>query len=587
MSNWMLSSTAQEIIRGLRSSIDGPAYAGARVYRFVLANISDLADGQPFVPQQADGTALDLAALATALNSTDASSVSGALAVFDQAYGNTALDLTALKPAGGVSASAWQWFRGAVGVNGGSSALAGFVRFYSQAQYEGRFGEPFDAMAHFRASSLWIEATVADRILTAGHLDDVADISLIDAQGMSLHVFNGDDALQPYSPWAGTLIFQYLGVVDSFKSWLLSPGTVAQFGDMAGDFKSIPGTYDLIAAVAASQAVPQAVYQGLARQLDDIVSQVDLSREQTAQRLSDMRAAANQFFKDTYGDLLSTDIFAPGERLPLYDPSALLNSPAVQDRSVNYLIGSIYDDRGENALRGTDGSDVIHAGPGNDQVYGDDGNDLLDGGQGNDRLWGNAGDDAIAGGDGNDRLHGGAGNDRMRGDDGKDRLYGGAGNDVLWGGNGNDRLDGGRGNDVLVGGGGNDLLVGGAGSDTYWFDRASGRDEINERPCDRGIDEIRLGDGIGLADLAFSRHGADLVMTLRDSDARLTIDHWYGPQGRPIERLTFANGTSLIAVQADRLIQAMSAFGVGAPAALSATVTHPTTDTSLLGVGVA
>ena len=93
--------------------------------------------------------------------------------------------------------------------------------------------------------------------------------------------------------------------------------------------------------------------------------------------------------------------------------------------------------RGHDVILGTDGDDVIVAGPGNDVVHGDRGNDIICGGPGNDSLTGAKGQDSMFGGPGNDRLFGGVD---------PDVLHGGPGDfDVLWGGPGLDYLDGGHG----------------------------------------------------------------------------------------------------------------------------------------------
>ncbi len=75
---------------------------------------------------------------------------------------------------------------------------------------------------------------------------------------------------------------------------------------------------------------------------------------------------------------------------------------------------------------GSDHSDIITMGAGDNNVSGRDGNDIIEGGLGNDTL---------EGGDGNDTLYGGMGNDTLMGGDGFDRYIGGAGNDTFIGGN--------------------------------------------------------------------------------------------------------------------------------------------------------
>lgn len=72
---------------------------------------------------------------------------------------------------------------------------------------------------------------------------------------------------------------------------------------------------------------------------------------------------------------------------------------------------------------------------------------------------------ATEGSAGDDVLIGGAGRDLIFGQAGNDRLEGGKGNDLLHGGAGNDILLGGEGDDQLYGGAGDDVLIGGSGND--------------------------------------------------------------------------------------------------------------------------
>jgi len=92
--------------------------------------------------------------------------------------------------------------------------------------------------------------------------------------------------------------------------------------------------------------------------------------------------------------------------------------------------------------------------------------------------------DTLIGSDGTDFLLGGAGNDVIRGYDvgsgeidvrasyydTADFLFGGVGSDLLHAGAGNDVLSGGNGRDTLHGGLDVDYLLGGSGQDTFLFD---------------------------------------------------------------------------------------------------------------------
>jgi len=92
---------------------------------------------------------------------------------------------------------------------------------------------------------------------------------------------------------------------------------------------------------------------------------------------------------------------------------------------------------GHDLILGSDGKDVIVAGPGNDTVHGDAEDDIICGGPGNDSLFGARGADIIYGGPGDDWLFGAPD---------PDELYGGPGDfDVLWEGPGFGKVDGGPG----------------------------------------------------------------------------------------------------------------------------------------------
>jgi VCBS repeat-containing protein len=162
-------------------------------------------------------------------------------------------------------------------------------------------------------------------------------------------------------------------------------------------------------------------------------------------------------------------------------------------------MSTIIGTSGDDALEGTNSSDVIYSGSGDDTLSGESGSDRLsggsgddsmDGGSGSDTLSGGSGSDTLSGGSGSDLLSGGSGSDVLDGGSGSDDLYGGTGNDTLYGGSGNDDLEGGSGDDSLSGGSGNDDIEGGSGNDA--IDGGSGNDDIDGGS---GSDTISGGDG--------------------------------------------------------------------------------------------
>lgn len=87
---------------------------------------------------------------------------------------------------------------------------------------------------------------------------------------------------------------------------------------------------------------------------------------------------------------------------------------------------------------GSEFSNYINGGLGDDKLYGQGGDDFLIGSGGGDTLFGGLGDDILSGGEGNDKLDGGEGDDTLSGDEGNDTLDGGQGKDALNGGDGDD-----------------------------------------------------------------------------------------------------------------------------------------------------
>ena len=76
--------------------------------------------------------------------------------------------------------------------------------------------------------------------------------------------------------------------------------------------------------------------------------------------------------------------------------------------------GTPGNDRGDNAISGTEGDDVIHGLQGRDEIYGLGGNDIICGGSHRDWIWG---------GDGSDDIFGQGGHDEIRGEIGYDQYH--------------------------------------------------------------------------------------------------------------------------------------------------------------------
>ncbi len=85
------------------------------------------------------------------------------------------------------------------------------------------------------------------------------------------------------------------------------------------------------------------------------------------------------------------------------------------------------------------------------------------------------------------------------------------------------KLTGGNGNNTFFGGAGQDKIVSGSGNDLFAFNAGDGDDHIK---LGGGTDALSLGDGIKYEDLALSKHGNDLKLSLGNGDT-ITFDDWY------------------------------------------------------------
>lgn len=161
--------------------------------------------------------------------------------------------------------------------------------------------------------------------------------------------------------------------------------------------------------------------------------------------------------------------------------------------------------------------------------------------------------DIIYGMDGDDILKGGAGDDFLVGGSGNDTLYGGDGNDTLVGGVGDDSLEGGYGNDVYIyDGDGKDVV-----SDERWikiarqewylkgwwiFKKWDYRWVYQDQLVDGGLDTIIFDKNIHIKDILITQNNNDLVISLKETNNKLTIKNWYETEEKRVERFVFNDG---------------------------------------------
>ncbi|WP_269845034.1 calcium-binding protein, partial [Wohlfahrtiimonas populi] len=168
-------------------------------------------------------------------------------------------------------------------------------------------------------------------------------------------------------------------------------------------------------------------------------------------------------------------------------------------------------------------------------IIGDDIGKTYNGSEGSNTIYAGAGNDTISGGDGDDTLHGG---------DGNDIIDGGMGNDTLYGGNGDDTLYGGYGNDTFIGGKGDDLLVGGRGNKTYIFAKGDGNDTINnfdtQNTVSDDIDVIKFTD-VKSDEVSYRGENYDLIIEYGNDDS-IRIQGFFISGWEKIDEIHFADG---------------------------------------------
>lgn len=223
-----------------------------------------------------------------------------------------------------------------------------------------------------------------------------------------------------------------------------------------------------------------------------------------------------------FGMNLSIGVRGSVDQIEIYD---WFDNPDARVAGLEFSDGTLLD---ANALEAM--AETALATPGDDRIGGSNADDVLDGLAGNDEIYGNDGDDVIAGSDGDDWMDGGSGIDILRGGFGYDQLRSEDGAGVLDGGADGDDLYDAFGSQFIAGGQGDDYAsVYGAGS-IVAFNPGDGADTVY------AVTDLTLslGGGIGIADLALSADGDDLILAVGASDSiRLTRQYEAEPRAWP------------------------------------------------------
>lgn len=395
----------------------------------------------------------------------------------------------------GVDSAAWVFLNGVdkVNANDTSSGFNIFIREYSKAQYELRYGETSETTLNQyvqNASNAIARSIVLDVLGIENDnetpvppfiIPSASDIAQQDAQGAAATMFAiGGNNAEQISGWAGNPLFLLLGVDEPYKFNILHETGGTPSGE----------TYDILAMLVAMRAAAIEVgffdsgiifsEQTVFDLLEDVATNIFPSAvENTALGLLNIASIASA----------TVDVLENAYGVDWWDT---LTELALGD----FYVGTFGDD---SAIGGSSDAglfaddELIHAGAGDDTLIGGTGRDIIDGGSGVDAIDYSASDNALV----IDLQEQYSIVDSAL----KDKIFnienviGSGYADLIYGNAGNNVLNGGGGDDIIEGGGGQDTIIGGAGNDTYRFSGAFGQDVIVDSD---GLGSIAM-DGITLS----------------------------------------------------------------------------------------
>ncbi|HEX7931195.1 MAG TPA: calcium-binding protein, partial [Sphingomicrobium sp.] len=239
------------------------------------------------------------------------------------------------------------WFGGAEKVNRGEGVFSDFIRAYTSAQHELRFGSPLNA-AQLQSASDSIGQVVIEKIL-AGHVPPlIGTLASDDAGPTAASFFEGDRA-----GWSGNILFPALGYNLAYQQNIIE--------DPAD-------TYDLLASSVAARIAGGAAGGTLFSSFSNFWSAATdvWSTIGTVGTAAELTGEISDFLEEAYNGAF---------------PNALTQP------FTSYSVGT----KAADNLVTAPGSEVINLGEGNDKVVASTGTDLLDGGKGRDTVYFTAG----------------------------------------------------------------------------------------------------------------------------------------------------------------------------------------------------
>lgn len=119
---------------------------------------------------------------------------------------------------------------------------------------------------------------------------------------------------------------------------------------------------------------------------------------------------------------------------------------------------------------------------------------------------------------------------------------------------GSETIEGSVGDDVLRGGKGDDVLRGLRGNDTYIWRPGDGNDAILDERIGQDVNVLKL-EGVAPEGVELVREGDNLILAIKGSGERITLEKWYGQvvQNRyRMHRIEFGNGVVWTAEDIER-----------------------------------
>ena len=227
----------------------------------------------------------------------------------------------------GVSQASILWMQGAAQINENVGSEAAFVRQYTAAQFEVRFGVALDQTLIQNVSNT-IAARVLAEILRTGTVPSIDTIALEDALPAATQIFRGDPG-----GWAGNPLFLFLGHSTAFTNNILEVSgdtydalamikylgaTGSWASNLVNAFSATMGTGSYTTILAAGSQVDtflSAAYGGIGTSVQVSSSQVILGRVDTGSTLNGL--SSGEFmrgggFEDTLKSSAGADVMDGG-----------------------------------------------------------------------------------------------------------------------------------------------------------------------------------------------------------------------------------------------------------------------------------